>query len=233
MGMGTHGHGLGKAILQTQAQWTRTMINRHRRVVRMLPIALAVVAFGWAFYCRFGPELSVSVDDNGWPTRVRFSHGIHAREVYAFNSPNVHPLFRADFETLSELNINRYAEGGGLILLPDGLARGDIVGRYESRDNRDHLASPYLTPQGKETGLFLFSAWVRPQDGGPPPALWLQDENYAFVSQAQERLKRSDGWVLLLGFAEKTGAERVRLVVMGKPGTVSLIDKVLLVEATR
>jgi len=90
-----------------------------------------------------------------------------------------------------------------------------------------------LAPLERKTGLFLFSAWVRPLDGRPAPAFWLQDENFTFLSQAQERLKRSDGWILLMGFAEKTGAEKVRLVVMEQPGTVSLIDKMLLVEASR
>lgn len=208
------------------------MSSRYKPVVRTLPIAVAVVAFGWAFYCLLGPELRVTVADNGWPVRLRFMHGPHAREAYVLDSSDVHRLFRTDFDTLTELQINRYGEGGGLILVPGGLAEGDMAGRYESGDNRDHLTSPYLTPQEGETGLFLFSVWVRPLQGRSTPALWLQDENFAFLSRAQERLKRPDGWILLLGFVEKTGARQVRLAVITEPGTVSLIDKMLLVETT-
>ena len=178
------------------------------------------------------PDEKVTVGVDRWPMRVEFLRGPHAREVYAFNSSEINPLFRADFDALAELQANRYGESGGLTFVPTGLAEGDMAGRYESGDNRDHIASPYLTPQDREAGLFLFSAWVRPLDGRPAPRLWLQDENFAFLSQAQERLKRPDGWILLVGFAEKAGVGKVRLVVMEQPGTVSLIDKMLLVEAS-
>ncbi len=203
----------------------------HKAVVRRLPIAAAALAFGWAFYCLLGPEVRVTIGDNGWPARVQFMHGPHAREAYVLNSLEVHSLFRADFNTLSEVGVNRYGEGGGMILTPNGLAEGDTAGRYESGDARDHLVTPYLSPQTGEAGIFLFSGWVRPSDGGPVPALWLQSENFTFLSQAQESVKRSDGWILLLGVAEKTGAGKVRLTLIQEPGTASLIDKMLLVEA--
>lgn len=179
------------------------------------------------------PELTVAVGDNEWPNRAQFNHGPHAGQAYAFNGADMAPLFRSDFDALEELQINRYGEGGGLTLVPTGLADGDVAGRYESRDNRDHLATPYFSPQKRNAGLFFFSAWVRPLEGGSGPTLWLQDENYAFLSRAEQRMRRPDGWILLVGVAEKTGAGQVRLVLMEPPGTVSLIDKMLLVEASR
>lgn len=177
------------------------------------------------------PELTVVVIDRGWPGHVQFNHGPYAREAYDLNSPDVYPLFRTDFDTLTELQAHRYGKHGGLALTAAGLADGDVAGRYESGDKLDHLATPYLTPQERETGLFLFSAWMRPLKGGSAPTLWLQDENYAFLSRAEQRMRRPDGWTLMVGFTEKTGAAQVRLVVMEPPGTAFLIDKMLLVEA--
>lgn len=180
------------------------------------------------------PDARVAVGNDGWPVRVQFLAGPHARESYAFGNPGAHTLFRTDFDTLSGLNVDRYGKGGGLTLIPAGLAEADGAGRYESDDDRDALTSPYLVPQETETGLFMFSAWVRPLDGSPSPALWLQDENYTFLRQAYESMKRGDGWMLFVGLAEKTGAGKVRLVVMGgPPGTVSLIDKLLLSEVDK
>ncbi len=203
------------------------------------------MAFGWAFYCRLGPEervsnhgravrpeMNVTVGDDKWPEQVRFLDGSRAGEAFALNGSEARSLFRTDFDTLDGLQVNRYGDGGGVTLVPDGLAQGDAAGRYESRDNRDHIATPYLGPRSPDTGLFFFSAWVHPAEGRRAPALWLQDENFTFLSRAQVRLRRPDGWILLVGFAEKTGATQVRLVVMEQPGTVSLIDKMLLVEAS-
>ena len=179
------------------------------------------------------PELAVSVDGGGWPSRVQFNHGPYAGHGYALSGPSINRLFRSDFDTLSELQINRYGEVGGLGLTPAGLAGTDVAGRYESGDNRDHLASSYVSPQNPDADMFFFSAWVRPQDERDAPALWLQDENFNFLKRAQVRLRRPDGWILLVGFAEKGGAGQVRLVVMEPPGTMSLIDKMMLVEASR
>lgn len=63
-----------------------------------------------------------------------------------------------------------------------------------------------------------------------PPRLSLQDENYAFLGNAQESLKLANGWILLSGWVEETKARQVRLVVIAEPGGACLLDKMLLVE---
>jgi hypothetical protein len=183
-----------------------------------------------ALDARYGPPIEFRVRADGWLNTVEFHRGQHEGESYSFSGREAHELLRSEMNSTVGWQINRYGQAGGLKILPDGLGKGDASADYSSGDTRDHLSSPFLTEPLK-AGLLFFSVWVKPLGKSALPDVYVQNATYVSLGHASPAVTRSDGWILLAGWAEASRREQIRLVVVEPPGTATLLDRALVVES--
>ena len=185
-----------------------------------------------ALDARYGPELQVEPGGDGWPNKVIFQRGVHQGESYPlqFSGANMRELFRSDMDSLAPWAIQRFTKAGGMEIVHDGLRDEDRCGRYSSNTAQDSLTSPFAQSSVRHSGLFFFSAWAKPLRGASLPSIFLQDQKYESVAYARPVIHRSDGWVLMAGWAEPSKADQVRLVIQQESGAISLFDKAYIAE---
>jgi hypothetical protein len=183
-----------------------------------------------ALEARYGPPLEFKVTADGWVDVINFRRGEHSGESYSFSKGESHEFFRSDMNSTDGWQVNRYGQRGGLTLLPDGFRKGDETGKYSSGSSRDHLSSIFVN-EPLQSGIVFFSVWAKPLANSELPQVALQNANYTLIGQARPVVTLPDGWVLLAGWKEATKREQVRLVVVQKPETTSLLDKALIVES--
>jgi hypothetical protein len=182
-----------------------------------------------ALLARYGPPAAVDIGSNGWPHRLRFILGPYKGKSYSFSVKEA-PLFRSDMDNVSAWQVNRYGFRGDFEILPDGLTRADRSAKYTSGDRRDALASPFFDFRSEETRMIFFSLWAKPIGENKVPVVSLQDDNFTFIARAYRLETRQDGWVFLTGWLENKGSKRIRVIIQQKPGSASLLDKVLVLE---
>jgi len=189
--------------------------------------------FDEAVQARYGrPSVEFQWTPQGWIDGASFRHGEHDGEDYSFSPDGGEALFRSDMDSSAGLQINRYGRSGGLKILPDGLTKGDHSGQYSSGDSRDHLSSPFFE-EPLQAGLLFFSLWAKPLEKSSLPEFYLQNAKYVTLAHAFPAMTRSDGWVLIAGWAEAPRQEKIRFVVMEQPKATTLLDKVFVVESPR
>lgn len=172
-----------------------------------------------------------AVTADGWLDGVSFRRGPHEGESYSLSEKEGHELFRSDMESAAVWQINRYGWRGGMEIQPDGLSPRDTAARYSSGDSRDHLSSPFvdLTTGAR---LVFFSLWTKPLSPDHLPELRLQDASFTYLAHARRVVIRPNGWILLAGWAEVPGQpQKVRLVVIQRAKTASLLDKAIILES--
>lgn len=183
-----------------------------------------------ALRARYGAPVEFKLAPDGWPDGASFRYGQHEGENYPLSPQGQDVLFSSAINSTDGWQINRYGKGGGLKIVADGLSAGERSGRYASADSRDHLSSPFVV-EPLASGLLFFTLWAKPVGKSSPPTLYLQNTNYVTLGTASAAVTRSDGWVLLAGWAEAPRQEQVRLVLAEKPGEATLVEKALVMES--
>jgi len=172
----------------------------------------------------------VSLTEAEWPENIQLRFDTSAQKVVSLTGPAVLQLFRSDMNSVSEWEVNRYGLSGGLSIQPDCFATGDHCGMYSSGSRLDYLASPFASLSDTKPVHVFFSVWAKPLRRGVIPEIFVQNEAFAIVAEADRLLTRNDGWVLYGDRFDVSDAKRLRLVVRQPLGAPLLLDKALLLE---
>lgn len=182
---------------------------------------------------RHGPEASISVDANGWPSGLRFLRGRRQGEEYSFTDVRAREVLRSEMDNTAGWEAYRRGYFGSTETVPDGVSPGSPATRFYSWRSADSLTSRFVDWNRPSGSLVFFSVWAKPLTNGRLPRLMLQDQQLRQLAEAKPRVRREDGWVLLAGWFEDDDTTRARVRISQYRRTTSLLDKVLVVELPR